>query len=88
MNSQNPITRLFTSSKALVMLFVVTAAYIGFFLGKTTWEQFSEFTKWIIGPWLIASGAEDVAKHISSGKVESQKLAIDYAKTSNPPPAG
>lgn len=87
----NPVTRLMTSSKAIVMLFVITAAYIGFFLGKTTWEQFAEFAKWIIGPWMVASGAEDVAKHIAAGKVESSKVTTEGQKAihsaSIPPPA-
>lgn len=62
LQSQNPIIRLVSSSKALVVLGVTTACFIALFAGKAQFHDITEFLKYIIGPWLVAQGLEDALK--------------------------
>jgi len=65
--SANPLVRLFSSSKALVVLAVTGACFAALFTGKATWEQIENLLRFVIGPWLLAVGVEDAAKHVASG---------------------
>lgn len=77
----NPVTRLLSSSKALVVLAVTALAFGGLFAGRASWEQIESLLKWVLGPWLIAQGTEDAAKALGNARVEVAKV------NSVPPPA-
>ena len=88
----NPIARLFGSSKAIIVMAVLAVTGVALCLGKVTWQQFEYIIGLVVGPWLVAVGAEDVAKHLSKGKVDAEKAkgvaAVDVVKANsiNPPP--
>lgn len=69
MNRQNnPLVRLATSSKAIVVLAVTIATFIAFFAGRVAWHDAAEFLKWLLAPWLLAQGAEDAARNLAAGR--------------------
>lgn len=61
------LKRLLGSRKAFVVLLVTGASFVALFSGKATWNEIAELLKWMIGPWLVASGVEDAARHVASG---------------------
>jgi hypothetical protein len=65
--SAGPIRRLLGSSKALVVLLVIAAAFGSFWTGKATWHDIEGLLRWVLGSWLAAAGAEDAARHVSEG---------------------
>jgi hypothetical protein len=79
----NPIARLVGSSKALVVLGVTIASFVGLYLGKAQWLEVEGFLKWILITWLGAVGVEDAAKHLANSKIEA---AREIAKSTPPPP--
>ena len=98
---QNPkpfisaLLRLTTSSKGLVVLLVVLGAFVALALKAATFEQVQDLLKWVLGPWFVASSAEDVSRNLAAGKVETMKVqtanlpaqqgqTIDLSLTSRP----
>jgi len=84
-----PILRLLQSSKALVVLTIIIGAFLAFQFGKVTWDEATSLVKWVVGPWLLAQGAEDAAKHFGASKGESLGKAAyeSFVAASLPPPA-
>lgn len=83
----NPIMRLFTSSKALVMLGTAAGAFVLVSMDKITWEQAEKFLMVTVPAWMLAVGIEDGAKHMA-GRSNAVKKAVEEAvkKASTPPP--
>jgi hypothetical protein len=65
----NPVLRLLQSSKALVVLAVTLATFGGVYKGAIQWHEANDFLKWVLGPWLLAQGVEDAAKHFAPAPV-------------------
>lgn len=63
-HARGPLRRLLGSSKALVVLVVVTLSFIALFSGRATWADVSSLLKYVIGPWLAAVGLEDAARNL------------------------
>jgi len=64
-NTTNPLMRILGSSKALIVLAVVTAAFGAFFAGKAQWDQVESMVKYLVGALILGQSAEDAAKHIA-----------------------
>lgn len=85
---QNPkpilsaLLRLTTSSKGLVVLLVVLGAFVALLAKAATFEQVQDLLKWVLGPWFVASSAEDVSRNLAAGRVETMKV-----QTANAPPS-
>jgi hypothetical protein len=82
----NPLAKLLSSSKALVVLAVTVASFVGLYLGKAQWSEVENFLKWMIPAWLFAAGAEDAAKHLAAPRFEANRLAAEERKSNRPPP--
>ena len=61
--SSNPIRRLFGSSKAIVVMALAAVSFLAVYQGKAEFREVSDFLKLIVGPWLLAQGLEDAARH-------------------------
>ena len=90
-NSQNPIVRMLMSSKALVVLLITIATFVGLYLGKAQWTDVESFLKYILITWLGSQGIEDAAKHFAQPKTDVVKqvatdVATDVVKSLAPPP--
>ncbi len=93
---QNPIARLLSSSKAIVVLGVAALSFLGLYLGKIQFAEVESFLKYVLITWLGAQGVEDAAKHLSTPKANAaaNALVADAAasavaaavKASLPPP--
>lgn len=62
-DSGNPIRRLFGSSKAIVVMAITAVSFLAVYQGKAQFHEVTDFLKLIVGPWLLAQGLEDAAKH-------------------------
>ena len=81
----NPLSRLFGSSKAIIMLATAAGCFALVGLGKVTWEQAEKFLTVTVPAWMLAVGIEDAAKHMS-GKSDAVKKAVaEEVKKSLPP---
>lgn len=77
--NQNPIARLFGSSKALVVLAVTALSFLGLYLGKVKFDEVESFLKYVIITWLGAQGVEDAAKHVATAKSGPSAQVIESA---------
>ena len=81
---QNAIVGLLSSRKALIVLIIVCFTLAGVLLGKVQWDQAEGLIWKIVGPYMIAQGFEDAAKH-NATKAPANAPTVNV---SAPPPAG
>lgn len=83
---KDALARLFSSHKALVVMFV-TAAVLGLvYSRRVEWGPASDLLKWVLGPWLLGQGLEDAGKQL--GKFWGTSVATPNAATATTlPPA-
>jgi hypothetical protein len=81
----NPLLRLLTSSKALVVMAVVASALAAFFTHRATWGEASDLVKYVLGAWLVAQGTEDAARHFATSR---KTTSVDVSATNPPTPSG
>ena len=70
------LARLMGSSKAIVVLAITIGTFAAVHWNKAAFGEATEFLKWVLGPWLLAQGVEDAAKHYGNSKVEASKNSI------------
>lgn len=83
----NPIRRLLSSSKALVVLAISATSFAALWTGKATWQDVEGLLKWTVGPWLAAVGLEDAAKHVSANLRPASPPPSAVSDPSGPPQA-
>ena len=59
---------LVTSRKAWVLLLAIVGVVAMNLAGKVTGSETLDFVKWLVGTWLAAVAAEDVAKKMTNGE--------------------
>ena len=80
----SPFVRMLGSSKAIVMMIVLSLSFLALMLGKATWDQVDNLVKWVFGSWVMAVGVEDAAKHVAKGKVDAANIdAASYVKAAS-----
>lgn len=79
-DSPNPLTRLLSSTKGIVALFVVALAFGALFANKASWDQVKSLLEWVLTTWFAAHTAEDVTKHYAKGR-----LAVAVANNAGKP---
>lgn len=60
---QNAVVGLLSSRKALIVLVIVLFCAVAVLMGKASWEQVEGLVWKVVGPYMIAQGFEDAAKH-------------------------
>lgn len=70
-----PFVRMLGSSKAIVMLLILSFSFLSLLLGKASWEQIENLVKWVFGSWVMAVGVEDAAKHVANGRVKAEEIS-------------
>lgn len=86
----SPISRLFSSSKALIMLTTMVGAFVLVALNRLTWAQAQTFLAVTVPAWMLAVGLEDAGKHIGArgaGKADSIAQVVEEAGKKSPPPS-
>lgn len=81
----NPIMRLVYSSKAIVVLAVTITTFGAVYLGRATFQQATDFLKYVIGPWLLAVGIEDAGRN--NAKRPPDSSATNVVVSTPPPPS-
>lgn len=54
--------------KLLLTGLLIVASGVGLVAGSITWDQFSDFAKWLVGFYIAGNGIEYVAKSIGKDK--------------------
>ena len=80
---KNALIGLVSSRKALVVMLVLAFTSAAVLSGRATWEQAEGLLWKIIGPWMLAQGLEDAAKH-NVGKPTTPPVVVN---TSISPPS-
>jgi hypothetical protein len=85
---QNAIVGLLSSRKALIVLVIVAFCAAAVLMGKATWEQVEGLVWKVVGPYMIAQGFEDAAKHNAmKAPTVTTPQTINVSVPSNAPPA-
>lgn len=86
---KDAIARLFSSHKALVVMFVTAAVFASVYTHRVEWGPAADFLKWVLGPWLVAQGIEDAGKQLgkfwgSSGDTPNAATATTLPPAAKP----
>ena len=88
--SRNPVVRLFSSSKFLVVLAVIAACFGAVVAGKADGYDAAFLLRWVLAAWLISVAIEDAAKHNAAGsrnRTASTAMTITGLSVGNAAPA-
>jgi len=62
-----PISLMFQSRKAVVLVFAIAGVVLMNYLGRISGEEALAFVKWVVTAWLAAQAIEDTGKHVGNG---------------------
>lgn len=83
----NAITGLLNSRKAVIVLVIIAFCAAAVLMGKATWDQVEGLVWKVVGPYMIAQGFEDAAKHnATKAPANSAPQTINVSVPSNAPP--